>query len=286
MNGTVTLIGFGEAGSTFANAGGWGRAAQVYDIKDKAVHIAESGVTGCAGAAQALAGSALVLSLVTADQVLIAAREVASKIAAGALYLDMNSVAPATKREAAQAIHAAGGRYVDVAVMAPVHPAKLAVPLLACGPHAETGAAALGQLGFTSVRCVGAEIGRASAIKMIRSVMVKGIEALTAEMIIAAEVAGVKDEVLASLDASERTMSWADRANYNLDRMLIHGHRRAAEMYESSETLRGLGVSPMMTENTVNWQQGLGDLALASVPDALEAKLAAILNSPAFKGEV
>jgi hypothetical protein len=42
----------------------------------------------------------------------------------------------------------------------------------------------------------------------------------------------------------------------------------------------------MMTENTVNWQQGLGDLALASVPDALEAKLAAILNSPAFKGEV
>jgi len=246
MNGTVTLIGFGEAGSTFANAGGWGRAAQVYDIKDKAIHIAESGVTGCAGAAQALAGSALVLSLVTADQALIAAREVASKIAPATLYLDMNSVAPATKRDAAQAIHAAGGRYVDVAVMAPVHPAKLAVPLLACGPHAEAGAAALGQLGFTSVRCVGAEIGRASAIKMIRSVMIKGQEALIAEMMLAAAAAGVTDEVLASLGEE-----WPAKADYAFERMAAHGQRRAAEMEQVASTLEALGIDPVMTRGTI-----------------------------------
>ncbi|MFX8316376.1 hypothetical protein ABTL66_19245, partial [Acinetobacter baumannii] len=91
----------------------------------------------------------------------------------------------------AAAIRAAGGRYVDVAVLAPVNPARMNVPLLVAGPDAAEAAQALGAAGFASVRMVGDEIGRASAIKMIRSVMVKGIEALTAEMMLAATAAGV-----------------------------------------------------------------------------------------------
>ena len=113
----------------------------------------------------------------------------------------------------------------------------------------------LAELGFTNLRIVGAEVGRASAIKMIRSVMVKGIEALTDEMMAAAAAAGVADEVLASLDASEAARPWAQRAAYNLERMATHGARRAAEMEESAKTLQSLGVEPLLTRATVQRQR-------------------------------
>ena len=247
--------------------------------------MAQCGVVRASGAAEALAGAPLVLSLVTADQAAQAARDYAGFLAPGAIWCDMNSVAPDTKREAAQAIEAAGGLYVDVAVLAPVNPARMAVPLLVAGKAAGRAEALLRAAGFTNTRVVGEQVGRASTIKMIRSVMVKGLEALTAEMIIAAEAAGVKDEVLASLDASERAQPWDVRADYNLDRMLLHGRRRAAEMDESAKTLQSLGISPMMTENTVRWQRLLGELAAGQVPDGLNAKLAAILAAPAFTRE-
>ena len=277
MIGTVTLLGFGEAASTFALAVDW-PSALAFDIADRAAACDDAGVRCCQSAAKALAQSPLILSLVTAEAALDVASEAARHIANGALYCDMNSVAPETKKAAARLIEQSGGRYVDVAVMAPVNPQRLAVPLLIAGPAAEAAKAALASLGFTSIRNVGDDIGRASAIKMIRSVMVKGIEALTAEMILASRVAGVTDEVLASLDASDRTMSWRERVDYNLDRMLVHGLRRAAEMYESSQTLSALGIAPMMTENTVGWQQAIGDLGISPVPEGLEAKLAAIVE--------
>lgn len=250
------LIGFGEAGSTFARAGGWGARASAFDISPvRRAAMAELGVTAPASAAEALAGAPLVLSLVTADAALPAAQAYAPLLAPGALWCDCNSVAPETKRAAAQAIAAAGGRYVDVAVLAPVNPARMAVPLLLAGEAAGDAETALRALGFTNIRVVGHEVGRASAIKMIRSVMVKGIEALTDELMAAATAAGVVDEVLSSLDASEKTIPWAERAAYNLERMTTHGARRAAEMEESAKTLLALGVAPVMTRGTVYRQR-------------------------------
>jgi 3-hydroxyisobutyrate dehydrogenase-like beta-hydroxyacid dehydrogenase len=196
-----------------------------------------------------------VLSLVTADAALDAARSYAPLLPEGTLWCDMNSVAPDTKREAAAAIEAAGGRYVDVAVMAPVRPAALAVPLLISGPHALAAQPLLGALGFSDIRVVGEEVGRASAIKMIRSVMVKGFEALSWECAAAAEAAGVFDEIMASLDASESPLGWATRVAYNRERMTTHGARRAAEMEEAAKTLLALGVEPVMTRGTVQLQR-------------------------------
>jgi 3-hydroxyisobutyrate dehydrogenase-like beta-hydroxyacid dehydrogenase len=109
-------------------------------------------------------------------------------------------------------------------------------------------------LGFTSLRLVGNEVGTAAAIKIIRSIMVKGIEALTEEMMLAAEAAGIADEVLASLDASEQRLPWPERAAHNRERMSRHGLRRAAEMKEAIKTLLGLGVDPTMTRGTVRRQ--------------------------------
>ncbi len=255
----VTLIGFGEAGSTFASAGGWSTHARAYDISPvRRLAVTAAGIAAPESAAEALAGVPLVLSLVTADQALTAAAECAASLAPGAMWCDLNSVAPDTKRAAARMIEAAGGRYVDVAVLAPVDPARLAVPLLLAGKAAPDAQALLAALGFSNIRIVGDEIGKASTIKMIRSVMVKGIEALTAEMLLAARAAGVAAEVLASLDASEKTIGWSERAAHNLARMQVHGARRAAEMEEAAKTLKSLGVEPVMTNSTVRRQRSLG----------------------------
>ena len=113
----------------------------------------------------------------------------------------------------------------------------------------------LERLGFSNIRVMGDEVGRASAIKMIRSVMVKGLEALSYECAAAAQAAGVFDEVMASLDASEKAIGWAERVAYNRERMETHGARRAAEMEESAKTLLGLGVEPVMTRGTVERQR-------------------------------
>ncbi|EJL20808.1 NAD(P)-dependent oxidoreductase [Novosphingobium sp. AP12] len=283
MRGSIALIGFGEAGSTFARAGAWGSRAAAFDV---AAHrrevMADMRVTPCADAAEALSGAALVLSLVTADQALTAARECAGLIAPDAVFCDMNSVAPGTKREAARAFAEIGRRYVDVAVMAPVAPARMAVPLNISGPDAAHAEHLLRGAGFTSTAVIGEEIGRASAIKLVRSVMVKGLEALTAEMMLAAHAEGVAEEVLASLDASEKPQDWATRADYNLDRMMVHGRRRAAEMTEAARMLRDLGIAPLMTESTAARQQALGDLGRAPPPEGLAAKLAAIADRKAF----
>jgi len=283
METTLSLIGFGEAGRTFAIAGGW-NGASVHDrLTDRAdgsaairAAYAVAGVAGRDRLEDAVRGASVVLSLVTADQALAVATAAAKAIAPGALYCDMNSVAPDTKRAAARQIDAAGGHYIDVAVMAPVDPARLSVPLMLSGARAGAGRAALAALGFTRIDIVGDGVGRASSIKMIRSVMVKGIEALSAECALAAAAAGVSAEVFASLDAGGRPKPWAERADYNLDRMMIHGLRRAAEMEEVVKTLDALGSGSTMTRGTVLRQRAIGKLGLQRPAPGLSAKIAQI----------
>src|SRR5688572_17295607 len=254
----VALVGFGEAGEAFASAEDWRGETRAWDLLPKRrAAMARCGVETADNASEALADRAFLISLVTADAALDAARDYAPLLPEGALWCDMNSVAPETKREAAAVIEAAGGRYVDVAVMAPVDQG-LAVPLLLSGPHALAAQPLLEALGFSNLRMVGDEVGRASAIKMIRSVMVKGLEALSWECAAAADAAGVFDEVMASLDASEKPLKWAERIAYNRERMEAHGLRRAAEMEESARTLHGLGVEPVMTRGTVLLQRKAG----------------------------
>ena len=269
MHTMLSIIGFGEAGSSFAAAAGWGARARAFDIR--AVDFAA--VSGCATLAEVIADAPVIISVVTAEAAVAVAQQAATHIAPGAFYFDCNSVSPESKRAAAAAIVAAGGHYIDTAILAPVNPQLLAVPLLLSGAEAEAGAAILADLGFANVRIVGTEVGRAATIKMLRSVMYKGVEALTAECLIACERAGVTDEVLASFGND-----WATNADYRLDRMLVHGLRRAAEMDHSAETLSELGVSPLLTEGTVQWQQAMGSLMLNPPPAGLPAKLAEILR--------
>lgn len=269
MHGTLSIIGFGEAGSSFAAAAGWGARARAFDIRP--VDFAD--VSGCGALDEAVKSTPVIISVVTAEAAVEVAQQVAPHLERDAFYFDCNSVSPESKRTAASVIEAVGGHYIDTAVMAPVNPQLMAVPLLLAGAEAEAGSVILANLGFTNIRVVGDEVGRAATIKMLRSVMYKGVEALTVECLLACERAGVTDEVLASFGND-----WATNADYRVDRMLVHGLRRAAEMDHSAETLSELGISPLLTEGTIQWQQVIGSLMLNPPPTGLNAKLAEILR--------
>lgn len=283
----VGFIGFGEAAEAFAT--GWGPEiagqARAYDEKgDDAAAAAlpraraeRSGVTLTADRQAALAGAEAAFCLVTADRAVLAAEQAAACLAPGALWLDGNSCSPGAKRRAAAIIEAAGGRYVDVAIMAPVYPKLHRTPLLIAGPHAEAAGALLAALGMEA-KPVGETVGEASANKMIRSVMIKGMEALTAECLLAARRAGIEDRVLASLQASNPAIDWPKQAAYNLERMMVHGKRRAAEMREVAETLRELGLPDGLASATADWQQRIGDLGLEAGEENFAARADAILG--------
>lgn len=283
----IALLGFGEAAQAFAGAAEWRAEAIAYDIKTdhpsraagKLADYANVGVKAARTHAELRDGPGLLISLVTADQAVSAAEQVAAALPRGSLYLDLNSVAPVSKQAAASAVERAGSRYVDVAVMAPVHPGRLKTPLLISGPDAGLAAGELAKLGFSNLQVVGETVGQASAIKMIRSVIVKGMEALVAEAMLAADAAGVQTEVLTSLDNSERQLPWEQRADYALDRMIIHGSRRASEMVEAVKTLEGLCVDPILTRGTVQRQRQIGDMGLGTAAAGLAGKLIQIRNA-------
>lgn len=284
---SIALVGFGEAGHAFAS--GWSLPPTVrpkaYDVKlhDEATtgpvleRCASAGAEPVADANKALDGAGLVFSVVTADQALEAARTCAPHLARNALWLDCNSCAPQTKQQAALLIEAAGGRYVDVAVMAPVYPKRHEVPLLLAGPHAAEAASVIVRLGMRPA-VSGDRIGDASSIKMLRSVMIKGLEALTTECLLAARRAGVEDAVLASLQASDPGFDWRARGSYNLERMMVHGARRAAEVEEVCATLRGLGLPDWMSRGTVEWQRLVSSLGIAPGGDDLTLRSDAVLS--------
>ena len=284
-------IGFGEAASAFVS--GLRQDATTmgfssYDIKtdaqDKAVvdrklqDYAKAGVTARADMAALLDGATMVFSLVTADQAQTAALEAAKSISAGCYYFDGNSCAPKTKQANAAVIEAAGGRYVDTAIMSPVHPKLHKSPIILSGPWADIAAEILTSLGMSATAEPG-EVGRASSIKMVRSIMVKGLEALVAECVLAGRLAGVEDYVLDSLEASYPGFGWKDRSAYNLERMMAHGIRRAAEMREVEKTVQDLGLPGDMAAATTNWQYLIGNLALSADGDDYKIRADQILTA-------
>jgi len=283
----LSFIGFGEAGQAIAvglRETGVERMS-AWDIlfaKNEGEKLlqagAASGVRCANSAADAVRGADIVISAVTAASSVDAARSAKADLAGKPFFLDINSVSPGRKQETAKLLGDAAC-YVDVAVLAPIYPARHQTPMLLAGPHAAAVAPALAVLGMR-VSIAGAEIGAAAAIKMVRSVMIKGIEALTLECFLAAARAGVIDEVATSMKNNYPGLDWAKIVPYNLERMANHGERRAAEMEEVADTLRELGVEPLMTAATVKRQREMGQIGTQqSVRGVLDKDRAAMLNA-------
>jgi 3-hydroxyisobutyrate dehydrogenase len=272
MSEKIAFIGFGEAGQTISR----GLLAQAkpamrtYDIlfgqpagAPLEAAAKDLGVALARDHADAVRETDLVMLTVTASSSLEAARSCLPGLRKGQLFLDMNSVSPKRKIETAALVAPTGAAYVDVAVMAPAAPYLHKVPCLIGGPGAEALAPRAAALGM-KMEVVSNEVGQACAIKMFRSIVVKGLEALLVESMTAAAEYGVEDRVLASLEETWPGIDWQKLAGYMIERVVSHGKRRAAEMREVSATLESIGLEPLMAAATAMRQQWVADLGVSA----------------------
>jgi len=239
----IALIGYGEVGQLFARefVAKGGAEVAVYDLKSDptfAPTAASDRVRLAASPAEAVEAAEIVISAVTADQAVAAARSAAPALRPGQIYVDLNSISPRSKRAVAAEV---GVDFVEFAVMSPVAGSGVASPILAGGARAEELAARLNPVGM-KIDVVSAEIGVASATKLCRSIVIKGLEAIMVDLNLAAAGAGVLPAVLASLSASYPGMDWAAVARYMPPRVARHGVRRAAEMREAARMLEEMGL--------------------------------------------
>lgn len=281
--GRIAFIGFGEVGQSLsaALARAAGPAISAFDIKFSDPHsapskaISRSSASRCASATECVEGASLVVSAVTAAATVVAATSAAPAIARNVWYFDLNSASPAAKAEAARLINDAGGRYIEASVMSPINPLRLAAPILLGGPFATEFEAVARGTGFSSAAAYADAYGKTAAAKLCRSVIIKGMEALMIEALLAARHYGVVDDVLESLEDLIPHPDWRGHARYMISRAALHGARRAEEMKEAADTVAAAGVDPLMSRAIAQRQT----LAALNAACAGEITLPALLDS-------
>ena len=269
----IALIGYGEVGRILAeDLRVQGLEVTAFDLKLQREatatplreHAAAHGVRLVDGPAPAVAGAELVISAVTASQTVAVAQAAAPGLASGTFFLDFNSASPGAKAEAAQAVNAAGGRYAEGAVMTSVPPYRIRVPLLLGGPQAAALAPLLNAMGFDA-KVASEQLGVASATKMCRSIMIKGLEAMVIESFTTARHYGVEDAVIASLQETFPGIDWEKQGAYFFQRVIEHGRRRSEEVREVAQTVREAGLEPWSAAGTAERQAYVADLADAGI---------------------
>lgn len=267
------FVGFGEAGSRIAaglrEAGAGDLFA--YDIAAPTSagerigqRASDSRVVLVDSNAELASRASIIFSLVTASSALEAARQNLPYLTAANVYVDGNSVSPATKREIGTLIQSGGAQFVEAALMAPVPKLRgQSVPMLLNGNAAPQLAPLLRSLGF-SFELLDEPFGTAAAVKMCRSIVVKGLEAIMTECALAATEFGADDRVFASLDRTHPGIEWKRLADYMVNRVVVHGERRAREMEQVAETLRSVGIEPIMSEAAARRQDWAARLGLAA----------------------
>jgi 3-hydroxyisobutyrate dehydrogenase-like beta-hydroxyacid dehydrogenase len=268
------FIGFGEAGSTISRSLRDVGVADIatYDIlfDDPAAGPAMRakaealGVRACDTQADAVAGADIVFSTVVCKASVPVAEAAARYLKPEQYYLDFNSISPGNKRRVAAAIEPSGARFVEASVMADVPGHAHRVPMLLGGTGARDFMALVEPLDF-NLTFVQEEIGLASATKMVRSVMMKGVSALYLECMRAAHHFGIEQDVLESVEKSLAGRHWVNAAGSNMSRTAIHAARRADEMGQVAETLREIGLEPLMAEATEGRLRWCADLGLKQV---------------------
>ena len=264
----ITLIGYGEVGKILAeDLRQQDLPVTAFDLKLHAEageplreHALLQGVRLADNHVDAVRGADLVISAVTASQAVPVAQACAPGVAQGTYFLDFNSASPGAKIRAAEFINAVGGRYVEGAVMTSIPPYRIKVPLLLGGPEAAALAPRINAYGFAA-KVHSDRLGVASATKMCRSVMIKGLEAMVIESFTTARHYGVEDAVIASLQETFPGIDWEKQGAYFYQRVIEHGRRRSEEVREVAETVREAGLTPWSASGTAERQAWVADRA-------------------------
>ena len=275
----IGLIGYGEVGKVFSaglKAPSGVSSMSAWDLKfvnpvssgAELAHAAQAGVQACASMQALCNASDLMISAVTASNTLAVAQGAAEHIRAASVFLDFNSASPGTKQQCAAMIEASGAHYVEAGVMTSVPPYGIKTPMLLGGPKAAALAPLLVSWGMDT-KVVSDKLGVASAIKMCRSVMIKGLEALVIESYTTARAYGVEDHVLPTLAETFPGIDWEKTGAYFFSRVVQHGQRRAEEMREAANTVKEAGFEPLMTSAIADKQQWVARQAQAAVFDGV-----------------
>ena len=265
----VGLVGYGEVGRILAeDLRKQDVKVSAYDVKLRSdqtgqplrEHANQHGVALTTSHADLAAAADFIVSAVTASQAVPVAQACAPAVKPGAWFLDFNSASPGAKQRAAALIDGGGGRYVEGAVMTSIPPYRIKVPLLLGGGGASELAPLLMELGFEA-KVASDKLGVASAVKMCRSVMIKGLEAMVIESFTTARAYGVEDAVLASLKETFPGIDWEKQGAYFFQRVIEHGRRRSEEVREVAETVREAGLTPWSAQGTAERQAWIADLA-------------------------
>ena len=270
---SIGFIGFGEAGFNIAKglrAAGVERMS-AYDIHTHTAGRGEKIQRRAREAEVALVESShdigaaadLLISVVTASSARDAARQTAPFLTPNHLYADMNSVSPMVKQELDRIVRGAGARFAEVAIMSPIAPQGHRTPMLLGGAAASEFVDRMASYGM-QLEIMSEQVGTAAAVKMFRSIMIKGIEALAFECVLGASHYNAEKRVFDSIALNFPGLDWDSLASYMINRVVVHGERRAREMDEVAATLRELGVEPIMAEATARRQDWSARLDLAS----------------------
>ena len=284
---TIGFVGFGEVASRFAPAlQAGGAAVAAYDVLlDRAGGLeilaarARGGMPRILPLARMLAEAEFVLSTVTTDVALEAAKACAAHLGARNTFVDLNAASPGLKREIAKVVGATGADFVEGAILPAVNVMGAKSQVLLCGRSAQRVAALMTGLGL-NFSAYGEEIGKASSFKMLRSVFSKGMEALLVECLLAGRRAGVEEdlwrEIVATLDAAS-----FEEVGGNWVRTHATAHaRRFHEMVQVHALLREMGLDAPMTAATVALFERSGRVGLkdrfAAAPGSAAEVIAAL----------
>ncbi len=264
----IALLGFGEAGSAIARGlcaeGGWRGRSRPGDNAPRRVIAIDTALDKDArgtalgkqaqaldvaisdGYTDALGEADLVICAVQGEHALEAASAAAPLLKKGAHYLDLCTVTGRMSDEDRAPVETAGGRYIDIAVMGGFFKQGIKAPMLAAGADVEPVVAWMNDNGFDA-KALGPKPGSASSVKMLRSVLIKGVEALGVEAYVAAERQGILKEVMGCMGDVDQ-ISFANFVAMLVQTHIVHAERRWEEMGLVARTLRETGIDPLMTE--------------------------------------
>jgi 3-hydroxyisobutyrate dehydrogenase-like beta-hydroxyacid dehydrogenase len=268
---TFAFIGFGELGTSLAEALGRseGNALRAFtrprEDPAAAAALAErlrrAAVEQCASLAEAVGGAGVILSVVPSGASRGVAEECAPLLQSGSYYVDLSAAPVEDKQAAAALVTEARSLYVDAAVLGTVATSGFAVPILASGPGA-SGWQALVEHDGLLVEVLDAPAGHATLLKLLRSVYMKGREALIVEMLLAARRYGLHEAVAESIKGPGETVSFSALAERVLCALAVHAPRRAEELLASSEVVRAVGVEPVAARAGAEVLRRVGELEL------------------------
>ena len=285
----IGFMGFGEVASRFAAAlHQHGAQLAAYDVMLDQSRWTELLRGRAAGApvkflplAEMLACSEIVLSTVTTDVALEAAKACAAHLNGSHVFVDLNATSPAIKQAVAAALAPSKANFIEGAILGAIGVTGTQTRILVCGDKGETVAETLTRLGL-NVGFYGAEIGRASTFKLLRSIFSKGMEALLLESMLAARRAGVGDDVWREIVS---TLDERPFAEVGGNWMRTHGKahaRRYHEMVQVEALVRELGIEPLITSATTAFFERSTRLELSNTfqenPTNTEQVLAALDN--------